>query len=176
MKQRFVNLRTIFDNYKIINVPYYQREYVWGEKNDGRNLYKFIDDIFMEYKNSAEKEYFIGTLAFCAEMTNDVIDGQQRITSIILILTMLARLKCSENIKEQNEKLIMKDGKFIINEENYLTEEIKSVFGFENKFNSQGYSVNISKTIDCIKKQIELGWSGYNESWYDGLYNYILDK
>ena len=86
MKYEFKPIGEMFNKYKIINVPYYQRDYVWGTKNSGRNLYKFIDDIFSQYKNNPESDYFIGTLAFCSERTNDVIDGQQRITSVVLIL------------------------------------------------------------------------------------------
>ena len=63
MKYEFLSIKDIFNKYKVINVPYYQRDYVWGQKNAGRNLYKFIDDIFCEYDKSPEKDYFIGTLA-----------------------------------------------------------------------------------------------------------------
>ncbi len=67
MKYDIKTLKQILDKYKIINVPYYQREYVWGNKNKGRNLYKFIDDIFSTYNTNPNTEYFIGTLAFCSE-------------------------------------------------------------------------------------------------------------
>lgn len=176
MKHSFINVKEIFDSYKIINVPYYQREYVWGQKNDGRNLYKFIDDIFTQYNTNPTSEYFIGTLAFCSAKVNDVIDGQQRITSLVLIMSILADLKCSEEVKKLNSELINPDGKFFIQEEYYLTEELKYNLGFENKFNTQQYNVNLSKTIDRIKSQIIHAWDGYQENWYDGLYYYILDK
>ena len=119
MEYKFINIGEIFNKYKIINVPYYQRDYVWGNKNLGKNLYKFIDDIFTQYSIDASKDYFIGTLAFCSDMVNDVIDGQQRITSIILILSILANTKCSEKIKSKHFDLIMpngENGKFIIEE------------------------------------------------------------
>lgn len=176
MKHSFKFIKQIFDEYKVIHVPYYQRDYVWGSKNDGRNLYKFIDDIFTSYSNNPESDYFIGTLAFCSAKVNDVIDGQQRITSIVLILSMLAKLKCSETIKNKNKELIMPNGNFIIQEDFYLTEELKYNLGLDNLFNSQGYNVNISKTIDRITSQINNAWSGYQENWYDNLYNYILEK
>lgn len=174
MKYEFISVKDIFDKYKVVNVPYYQRDYVWGAKNDGRNLYKFIDDIFCQYRDNPSSDYFIGTLAFCSAKVNDVIDGQQRLTSLILILTILANSKCSETKKNSNNQLINPDGKFVIQEEFYLTEELKHNLGLENNFNSQGYNVNISKTVDRIKNQIERAWSGYQESWYDSLYDFIL--
>lgn len=177
MKHEFVCVKSIFDKYKIINVPYYQRDYVWGKKNDGRNLYKFIDDIFTQYKENPTSQYFIGTLAFCSAQVNDVIDGQQRLTSLILILSSLAKLKCSEAIKEENRKMLLPDGStFVIKEEFYLTEELKYNLGLDNNFDSQKFNVNISKTIDRIESQINNAWSGFTEAWYDGLYNFILNN
>ena len=179
MEYKFINIGEIFNKYKIINVPYYQRDYVWGRKNLGKNLYKFIDDIFTQYSIDASNDYFIGTLAFCSDRANDVIDGQQRITSIILILSILANTKCSEKINSRHLDLIMpngENGKFIIEEENYLTEEIKSCLKLKNKFNSQGHKANIFATIDKIKSQIDNAWGGKQTNWYDNLYNYILEK
>jgi len=177
MKYDFTHLGAVLKKYKILYVPYYQRDYVWGTKNSGQNLYKFIDDIFTSYKEHPEEDYLIGTLAFCSIKINDIIDGQQRLTSLILLLSRLAENYCSDAVKEKHEKLLFpKQGEFIIQEQNYLTEEIKYVLGLDNNYNTQGYSVNLSQTVDRIDKQIENAWSGYNENWYDGLYQYILAK
>lgn len=175
MKHDFISVKDIFDKYKVINVPYYQREYVWGTKNDGRNLYKFIDDIFNQYKNNPSSDYFIGTLAFCSARVNDVIDGQQRLTSLILLLSILSK-KCSEEIKASNAELLLPEGNFVLQEENYLTEELKYNLGLENHYNSQSHSADISKTIDRITSQIDNAWGEYAENWYDGLYQYILNN
>ena len=161
MIHEFLSVEEVLNKYKVIYVPYYQRNYVWGQKNDGSNLYKFIDDIFSQYRDNPSSDYFIGTLAFCSARVNDVIDGQQRLTSLVLILTELAKLKCSETSKNKNKALLEPvEGKFVIQEEFYLTEELKYNLGIDNNFNSQRYNVNISKTIDRIVKQINDDWSG----------------
>lgn len=174
MKYEFLSIKNIFDKYKIINVPYYQRDYVWGRKNAGRNLYKFIDDIFTQYDNNPQSDYFIGTLAFCSEKVNDVIDGQQRITSLILILSILVE-KCSQSKIDFHKEFLVKDDKFVLQEEDYLTEEIKYCLGLPNNFRTQGYKVDISKTLDKIRAQINNAWSGYQTNWYDGLYDFIFE-
>lgn len=174
MKYEFKSIGEMFNKYKVINVPYYQRAYVWGTKNSGRNLYKFIDDIFTQYQTNPESDYFIGTLAFCSEKTNDVIDGQQRITSIILILSLLAKLKCSQEVKEKHIAILMKNGEFIVQESDYLTEELKFNLGIQSNFSYAKYNVHIDKTVEKITSQINQDWSGYNENWYDSLYEYIL--
>jgi hypothetical protein len=176
MNHDFLSIKKILKKYEIINVPYYQRDYVWGSKNDGRNLYKFIDDIFTQYNTTPSTDYFIGTLAFCSDQVNDVIDGQQRLTSLILILSILAQTKCSKPKNTENDKLLMPNGKFVIQEDDYLTEELKDNLGLPNSFNSQNFNVNISKTIDRIKNQIDRAWNGKTTNWYDGLYDYILNK
>ena len=176
MKTDTIYVKDIFKKYGVIHVPYYQRDYVWGQKNDGRNLYKFMDDIFTQYSQNADTDYFIGTLAFCSAEVNDVIDGQQRLTSLVLILSVLADWKCSEEIKAKNQEIVFHNGQFVIQEDEYLTEELKSALGLENKFNTQGYKVNISDTVDKIKRWIDLDWAGKTTNWYDGLYNYILAK
>lgn len=178
MQHSFRTIQDILNRYKIINIPYYQREYVWGSNNQGRNLYKLIDDIFNAYRENTSSTYFIGTLAFCSEKVNDVIDGQQRITSIILLLSVLSKLKCSDKIYQQNEKMLFpySDDRFVIQEESYLTEEIKHELGYKNNFDTHGYKKDISKTIDRITKQIQTGWDGYTKEWYDGLYKYILNS
>ena len=177
MQHNFRNFNEILNRYKIINIPYYQRDYVWGTKNDGRNLFKFIDDIFTAYDTTTASSYFIGTLAFCSDRVNDVIDGQQRITSLILVLSALAN-KCSTEFFKKNESLLFPygDDRFVLQENEYLTEEIKNALDYSNNFNTQGYKVDISKTLDKINSQINNAWGGRTENWYDGLYNYILNN
>ena len=183
MKYDFTNLGAVLNKYKVLYIPYYQREYVWGNKNDGRNLYKFIDDIFSSYKEHPEQDYLIGTLAFCSIQVNDIIDGQQRLTSLILVLSRLAENYCSDTVKEEHKKLLFpKQGEFIIQEQNYLTEEIQYALGLSDTYNTQGHSVKLSATVDRIDEWIESGWKisedgrSYGTNWYDGLYRYILDR
>lgn len=83
---------TIFDafNQCFYIVPDYQREYVWTEKE----VNQLLDDINDEIDETS-KEYFIGTvLVSPTEINNqfDVIDGQQRLTTLFLILVALKQL------------------------------------------------------------------------------------
>lgn len=176
MKHNFKTVGQIFEEYKVIHVPYYQRAYVWGEKNNGKNLYKFIDDIFTQYTEDSSKDYFIGTLAFCSAEVNDVIDGQQRLTSLVMILKILSDRYCSEEVKEHNNNLIMQDEQFVIQEGNYLTEDLKKYLGLPYKSKTQQDIAQLSKTIDKIGKQIAKSCNDKQPQWCDGLYHYILDK
>lgn len=62
-----------------VKIPYYQRPYKWGEEN----IQNLINDFF---KND-ENEYFVGSAVMVKEngKRHDVIDGQQRITTMFLL-------------------------------------------------------------------------------------------
>lgn len=73
-------------------IPIYQRPYSWS----GDQIHKFITDIFSsfeEYKNPINSEpMFIGTMQLSAKDINgrqDIIDGQQRITTFLILLKLL---------------------------------------------------------------------------------------
>ena len=70
-----------------LSVPIYQRAYAWEEKN--------IDDLFNDIKvsiNDYSKEYFLGTIVLSEKDRSgvlEIIDGQQRITSIVILFSCL---------------------------------------------------------------------------------------
>ena len=76
-------------------VPDYQREYVW--KAD-ENVIQFLDDINDEFNANRGKEiasnYFIGSIITVDrdDGSNEVIDGQQRLTTIIIALCAIRDL------------------------------------------------------------------------------------
>lgn len=70
-------------------VPPYQREYVWSDVD----VQAFADDIYNEFYGAkgeliADREYFIGSVVVCrtAHGPYNLIDGQQRMTTIFLFL------------------------------------------------------------------------------------------
>ncbi|MDD6712234.1 MAG: DUF262 domain-containing HNH endonuclease family protein [Sharpea porci] len=88
-------------NGKQFIIPVYQRNYTW-KKND--QIAKLMDDINMLLKNN-ESKHFIGTIITFPTtvrgfVENSVVDGQQRITTIFLIVHALRKLfkdKAREN-------------------------------------------------------------------------------
>jgi len=81
-------LNDLFDGKKIFRIPEYQRAYAWEDKQ----LSDFIDD----FKNQKiDKDYFFGTILFQevgkkgAYDLIEIVDGQQRITTLIIFLNSL---------------------------------------------------------------------------------------
>lgn len=76
----------LFNSADCIRIPAYQRAYSWGEKQ----CTQFLDDL-LEQKG---KTYYLGQFLF--EKDGDtlfIIDGQQRLTTTILFLSAIAKIK-----------------------------------------------------------------------------------
>lgn len=70
---------------KELTIPVYQRPYKWTEKN----VIQLLEDIF-EYVILKNKDYRIGNIILHSEnSTNNLVDGQQRLTTISLLLKIL---------------------------------------------------------------------------------------
>ena len=78
-----------------LNIPPYQRPYMWEEKQ----VLQLLNDILLNKNAESSDRYRIGSLITCvdpslAENTGneygiDIVDGQQRITTLLLILRCL---------------------------------------------------------------------------------------
>lgn len=79
-------------------IPEYQRPYRWSI-DECETLWTDIVNFFSALKEpNAPQEYFLGTIVACSNNSNkneiDIIDGQQRITSLLLLLrAFYARLE-----------------------------------------------------------------------------------
>ncbi|WP_187862380.1 DUF262 domain-containing protein [Helicobacter pylori] len=75
-------------------IPIYQRPYQWTEKN----CEKLLDDLFSSYEYYKESGYFCGSLVLVKSDPNsktatyDIVDGQQRLSTFILLAKVLADL------------------------------------------------------------------------------------
>jgi len=101
----------MFANNKIF-VPSYQRAYSWDTESEKGKAPKhtnvFLMDLENHYNSSAKSRYYFGH--FLLEKKEDnrfgVIDGQQRMTTIIIFLSALfSRLKLIRNLKENEQEI-----------------------------------------------------------------------
>ncbi|WP_187836845.1 DUF262 domain-containing protein [Helicobacter pylori] len=87
-------LATEFEAY--YQIPIYQRPYQWTEEN----CEKLLDDLFFSYECYKESDYFCGSLVLIEigkdsetnAKTYDIVDGQQRLSTFILLAKVLATL------------------------------------------------------------------------------------
>ncbi|WP_120889347.1 DUF262 domain-containing protein [Helicobacter pylori] len=92
------------------SIPNYQRDYAWKDKNF-RDLYEDLEEA-IEY-NKKGQGHFIGTMVVAKNEDNkklyDIIDGQQRTTTIFMLLHVLAS-KQNEKDKQETRKYLYQKG------------------------------------------------------------------
>ncbi|WP_120824111.1 DUF262 domain-containing protein [Helicobacter pylori] len=100
-------LATEFEAY--YQIPIYQRPYQWTEEN----CKKLLDDLLSSYECYKDSDYFCGSLVLIAigtdsatnAKTYDVVDGQQRLSTFILLAKVLVTLYDKDLNKTSRELL-----------------------------------------------------------------------
>lgn len=106
----------IFNNSRLLEIPFYQRSYVWKEEQWER----FMEDL--EYVTKTKKPYFMGSIILKQgrelrtwENYSDckvVIDGQQRITTFMIFMKVLC-LKLNKNELFERD-FVLEDGEIAL--------------------------------------------------------------
>ncbi|WRB12047.1 DUF262 domain-containing protein [Helicobacter pylori] len=91
------------------SIPNYQRDYAWKDKNF-RDLWEDLEEA-IEY-NKKGQGHFMGTMVVAKNEDNkklyDIIDGQQRTTTIFMLLHVLANKQNEEDKRETRKYLYQK--------------------------------------------------------------------
>lgn len=86
MNARILYLDRIFSSNDTLKIPYFQRRYIWEEEQ----LSRFADDMESIVNGG---QYFLGSMIFKASSdnnrVNNVVDGQQRLTTIFIYMKLL---------------------------------------------------------------------------------------
>lgn len=110
-------LAKVFSSEFNYNIPSYQRPYAWTIEEAGI----LFDDLFSFYKDEdSEENYFLGSIVLIKEDDKpraDVIDGQQRLTTLTILLAVIAY-----NLSDAEERGEFKD---YINEKGIKSQGIK---------------------------------------------------
>ncbi len=99
----------------IFSIPVYQRNYTWEEEN----CEKLLQDIINISQN--KKTHFMGSITYISHLIDDekslrqlqefvIIDGQQRITTIMLLLKAIETKIQNEGIKKEIDNLLNLSG------------------------------------------------------------------
>lgn len=119
-------IRTLFSDDFWFNIPSYQRPYVWGKDN----ITDLLDDIVYAFKYNTQDKYFLGSLVLQEKnkYEYDILDGQQRLTTLCIFMAVLRDLAKDDSLKEALQSLLfVKGNKFKgIKDKARLTFEIRS--------------------------------------------------
>lgn len=104
-------LRKIFSSDFDFHIPAYQRPYAWT-KEEAATMF---DDLYDFYKSEQEENYFLGSIVLIKEdgiPRADVIDGQQRLTTLTILFAAIADL-LTGNERKECEGLLKEPGQVL---------------------------------------------------------------
>ena len=138
MTPELMNLKKLLSTDRRYYVPFYQRPYDWDE----RNITKLIETL--NQLNNGEKEYvFLGNMEFREEDGfQQIIDGQQRITTLLILLNYLyseaysdeeimkmLKIKVDSNEEVENEQRKFED---FLNDKEPFEQELAEIENYSN--------------------------------------------
>ncbi|MBQ7202045.1 DUF262 domain-containing protein [Candidatus Saccharibacteria bacterium] len=132
-------------------IHYYQREYMWKTKQIS-DLVSDLTDEFLNYYNPEDKRenvnnygaYFMGSIVLTGR-DNAIIDGQQRLTSLTLLLLYLRRR---------------------LSDSNQTHESIDGMI-YSEAYGKKSFNINVEEREDCLQALYdnkEYEYTGRNES------------
>ena len=151
---RVVNLKNIKN--KGFNIPTYQRPYVWRDVE----VKKLIDDFYKQFDEDMNKPYYIGTiLTKAVNNYDDLIDGQQRFTTLWLIALVFKKLgiECDlVDFLEVDKKLrlgfeIRKEVEVYLNQLLGKTEVLSDLKIQSSDIEKYPYLINIANALTTIE-------------------------
>ena len=134
-------VREVLDKNKY-TLDYYQREYLWQPKQMQEFIGDLTEKFLQEYnplhprtKVNEYEGYFLGPIIINSKDSQmSIIDGQQRLTSLTLLLIYLNHLQENSSSSVSIAQLI-----------------------FSEKFGEKSFNLNIKDREDCMKSLLETG-------------------
>ncbi|MGL4951900.1 MAG: DUF262 domain-containing protein, partial [Mycoplasma sp.] len=157
-------VREFLQNNNKLMIPFYQRDYTWSSKE----VINLLEDVF----NSKTSNYYIGSIILKNRGAfKSVIDGQQRISSLWIILKVISENK--EELDEREQQSIeylmtyfefnsssLKDGEILCKIiEGDLTSNSETI----KKTNYYQNYLSIQKWMSKIKPSLKLFWTNFNK-------------
>jgi len=112
-KASIVTVDTLFHN-PLYEIPSYQREFSWGDKQ----VEALIGDLVEAYHSTEDlfdpAQYFLGAIVTQERQLNEagevdiadkIVDGQQRFTSLILLIAVLCKSLASDGSENRSKKV-----------------------------------------------------------------------
>jgi len=128
IKSEKILLKDVFEMW--FRIPEYQRPYVWGYEE----IHDLLDDLTFAAASKPDAEYFMGSFVFQSRPAdraagrlfaeNDLLDGQQRLTTLLLLLAVLRDTTVNQKIKDTCQACIFQEP----NEFKHIPERMRLVF------------------------------------------------
>lgn len=105
-------LRKIFSSDYEFTIPDYQRPYAWGKDQ----ALQLLDDLEGALARDTDEPYFLGSIVLVKESNDpraEVIDGQQRLTTLSILFAVLRDLAENPKLAGELAKVVMEPGEIM---------------------------------------------------------------
>ena len=149
-------INDIFNGNRVLEIPFFQRAYVWGEEQWER----LIED--METVTQLNKPYFLGSVILKQQQTKSeysvgdirtLIDGQQRLTTINIFFKVLCLLR-GENYSFKRMFMLENEDLALWHNHNDI-ESFKRILYLDELIDIDGVD-RITQAYNFFKKKIDL--------------------
>jgi len=133
IKSEKILVKDIFSKFWF-RVPEYQRPYIWGRDE----IDDLLDDLMYAHNEKADQEYFLGSFVFQSKKAgssfgqefdeNDLLDGQQRLTTLMMLFACIRDLSPNKDVKKACQESVFQEGNPITN----VPERIRIVFAIRD--------------------------------------------
>jgi len=113
IKSDKILVKDVFDMW--FNIPGYQRPYVWGYEE----IHDLLDDITFAAQTKPHSEYFMGSFVYQIKPAdpmqgqpfeeNDLLDGQQRMTTLLLLMAVIRDIATDYQLKATCQECIYQE-------------------------------------------------------------------
>lgn len=167
-------IRDLLGSKRQFIIPRFQREYSWDKKNYQEFLDDMIGNLIINNRKISSSQYFLGTMLFIGNFTEgteqeiQVVDGQQRLTTITIMFSAL-----SDRFIELNENTLSRQiFTYIMTEDDDGNEvrilKSKTNYPFFAYFiqdkNKKTSAEAVTEEEHCIKETYEYFKSRLNET------------
>ena len=153
MQAETPNINNVFNRSRKLQIPHFQRSYVWKEEQWER----FLED--MKTVSQLEKPYFLGSIILKHIETpivggvggiHSIIDGQQRLTTVSILLVALLNFLKNKSEKDEMETILTEQiPDFLINK--HSLDKDKKIRLKPNKSDRENFEKYV--TTACSKRQ-----------------------
>ncbi|MTV50522.1 DUF262 domain-containing protein [Heliobacillus mobilis] len=155
IKSEKILIKDIF-SHMWFRIPEYQRPYVWGADE----VVELLDDLTYAMMEKPDSEYFLGSFVFQAKAANpamgqafdenDLLDGQQRMTTLLLLFAVIRDLADDPDAKDDCQKCIYQKSSKYKN----IPERTRLVYAIRDS--AQAFIENYIKTTGGTAKEADL--------------------
>ncbi|KLU65786.1 hypothetical protein DEAC_c24160 [Desulfosporosinus acididurans] len=186
-------LKDLFDSKFLFNIPGYQRPFSWEEDN----FNQLFDDLYEALENE-EEAYFLGSIIMQTKSLEsddsgfyDVVDGQQRLTTLTILMATMRDLSSSQSAKRVlHSKIYQEPNEYENKSENvrlkvrdkdkqFFKEHVLEMGGTKRSIEGIKLTDSQKKVVNAIEvfsKKFQIDKENIDQELLDEFIKFLLNK